>query len=144
MANPNTAKFPTSIASDNDLTVASDAFTTFLSQPIDSQTTTIIVNSVNGLHLPCLLLIRSEIILAQSNSGTTLLNCIRGMGGTTAIAHATNEAVSSNVFAYQFNQLAAEIKAIQIFLGINGENITLKGSSVSGDLTGNLPNLFLA
>ncbi len=140
MPNPNTAQFPSAVATDSNLPVASGSFSTSLTADIDGIVSTIPVNTTTGLNVPSILRIENEIILAVGKTSNTLTGCIRGFDSTSAVSHLTNKVVAAYIFEYQFNQIAAEIKAIESFIGINGANIISSGQSAAGgDLGSNYP-----
>lgn len=140
MGNPNTAVYPSALATDSTLPVATPSFSTTLSTGIDSVTTTIPLTVVTNLRVPVLVLIDQEIILIPTLSGNNGTSATRGYDGTTAAAHLTGANVYAYIMDWHFNQLAAEIKAIETFLGINGGNIIVSGQSASGgDLSGAYP-----
>jgi hypothetical protein len=116
MANPNIAAFPYVVPNDNILTVASDNAETTLSGDIGSGAATIPVTSVNSFNTPCLLVIDSEIILAQGISGSDFTNCLRGFAGSTAASHTNTTDVFGYILSYQHNQVAAEIESVGSFL----------------------------
>ena len=140
MSNPNTAVFPTALATDSILPVASGSFSTTLTGNINSSVTTIPVATITGLNTPCLVRIENEIILVGGASSLNLTGCTRGFNGTSAVSHLSSKIVSAYIFEWHFNQLAAEVKAIENFLGITGGNIVVSGQSAAGgDLAGNYP-----
>jgi hypothetical protein len=122
MANPNTAKYPSQLVTDNDLPVATGGFSTTLTSDIDSSTSTLPVNST-AANVPVILRIDNELILAVTTSGSNFTGCIRGFGGSTAAAHVSGTQVFGYISAYHFNQLAAEVKAIENALGANLSNV---------------------
>ena len=68
MANPNTAKFPTNVAADTDLLVATNSFSTTLTNALDSSETTVTVGSTTGLNVPCVLKFDNEYIKATGKT----------------------------------------------------------------------------
>jgi hypothetical protein len=122
MANPNTAKYPSQLVTDNDLPVATGGFSTTLTSDIDSLTSTLPVNST-AANVPVILRIDNELILAVTTSSSNFTGCIRGFGGSTAAAHVSGTQVFGYISAYHFNQLAAEVKAIETALGANLSNV---------------------
>jgi hypothetical protein len=123
MPNPNTAVFPSAIATDSTFPVATGSFQTILTSAINNSTTTIPVGSTNS-EVPIILRINNELILAINKSGNNFINCVRGFYGTTAISHSSGANVFCYITAYHFNQLAKELIAVQTALGVNLENIT--------------------
>lgn len=116
--NPNTAVYPTTLATDEDLLVASDRASTTLSSSISAAATSIPVTTATRFTPPMVITIGSEQIKVCSKSGNTLTVCPagRGFAGTTAASAQAGTAVSGNVVAHHINQLAAELKAVQTFL----------------------------
>lgn len=140
MPNPNTASFPSALATDSVLPVASGSFSTSLTADVDAIVTTLPVNTTAGLNVPCLVLLTNEVILATAKTSNTLTGCTRGFNSTSPAAHLSGTIVAAYIFEWHFNQLAAEVKAIETFLGINGGNIIVSGSSaVGGDFAGTYP-----
>ncbi len=140
MANTNTAVYPSALATDTTLPVATNSFSTSLTAGIDSSVTTIPVVTTTSLNVPCLVLIDNEIILATGKTSLTLTGCIRAYDGTSPAAHTTNANVFAYIFDWHFNQLAAEVKALESFIGVNGTNIVVSGQAATGgDLAGNYP-----
>jgi hypothetical protein len=122
MANPNTAKYPSQLVTDTDLPVATGGFSTVLTNDIDFSTSTLPVNSI-AADVPVILRIDNELILAVSKSGSNFTGCVRGFGGSSAVAHISGSQVFGYIFAHHFNQLAAEVKAIETALGANLSNV---------------------
>lgn len=129
MPNPNTAVFPSAIASDTDLPVATGSFSTTLTGDINFSTTTVPVSSI-AAEVPVLLRIENEIILAAGKSGSDFTGCVRGFGGTTATGHSTGVQVFGYIFAHHYNQLAAEVKAIEDALGAELSNVVTAGGAM--------------
>jgi len=96
MSNPNTPAFPYVVPNDTILSVASDNAETTLTANIGTGDTTIGVTSVASFNTPCLIVIDSEIILAQSTSSNNFTSCVRGFAGSTAASHTS----ATNVFGY--------------------------------------------
>ncbi len=128
MANPNTAKFPTSLATDTDLLVAGDRETATLAGAIGSTDLTILT-STQSFIAPCVISIDDELILISVAASTVLTVPASGRGfdGTTPASHAQGKPVNVNVIRWSHNQMAAEMKAVQSFLGSNGTNIGQAG-----------------
>ena len=136
MANPNTANYPTSIATDNVLTVSADNAFATLNTTINGSTETIPFTSFPFV-LPCLIALENEVILALTNSGNTITSCVRGFIGSQT-THNSGIVGYNYIFSYTINQLAAEIKAIETSLGISLDNVAAR--PVGNDLSGSLPN----
>lgn len=121
--NPNTAKFPNAIATDQDLTVAKDLSQSTLTSAISSTATTISVADGSKFVGYEVIRIDDEQILICSVNGNTLTVCSggRGFGGTTAASHSAGRAVRGVIPAYAHNQLAAEVKAIQQSLNVTAQ-----------------------
>ena len=132
--NPNTAKYPAQLATDQDLLVARDNSTSTLTAGINSTTLSIPVADGSKFTAYELVTIDSELILICSVSGNTLTVCSggRGFGGTTAAAHDSGAAVDGFINAWHHNQLAAELKAVQSSLGANLGNVALAGHNHDG------------
>jgi len=124
MPNPNTAIFPAAVITDTELPVATGSFSTVLTSDINFSTATIPVNS-DAAEVPVLLRIENEIVLATAKNGTAFTSCVRGFGGTTATSHSAGVQVFGYIFAHHYNQLSAEIQAIEAALGAAMENVVL-------------------
>jgi hypothetical protein len=125
MANPNTAVFPGAVATDTDLPVATNSFSTTLNGSITSSATSLTLTSASGLNVPCVLKIDSEYILATSLSTNTLSGCTRGLYGSTGASHSSGATVTAPIVASHVNQLAAEVKAIETAVsGLGGFSLS--------------------
>jgi len=136
--NPNTAVFPTSVATDLILHVTSDNAFSPLASTINNSVQSIpfVTNSV--FTLPCLIALENEVILAEGPIvGINITNCQRGFIGTPA-GHNSGIVGYQYIFAYDINQITSEIKAIENALGASLSNVP--GKIVGGDLSGSLPN----
>jgi hypothetical protein len=128
MANPNSAVFPSTVATDTDLVPVTDNYQTTLVGSIGTGDTSLTVASIqnavgNNVNTPIVLTIDSEQIHAASRSGNTFTSLTRGINGTTAASHAGGAAVYGNLVADVINQLCAEVKATQNELLNNVANI---------------------
>jgi len=128
MSNPNSAKFPTTVATDTDLLVASDRATATLAGSIGSGDLTILT-STQSFIAPCVVSIEDELILISVAASTVLTVAASGRGfdGTTPASHTAGRAVTVNIIRWHHNQLSAEVKAIEGFLGTNGTNVGQSG-----------------
>lgn len=143
MPNPQNPVFPADVATDLDLTVASNRALSKLTFPIDGTATQMTVIDGTKFEVPCLVQIDTEIILVGSKSGNLLQNCVRGYSLTSPASHGQNADVKGYVLAYHHNQIAAEIKAIEAGLGANFGNVVMQVDQSGGDLTGVFTNLHL-
>ena len=123
MANPQNPVFPAAVATDNDLTVAANRALSNLTFPVDGSQTQFTVVDGTKFTPPCLVQIDTEIIKVGTISGNLLQGCTRGYNLTSPASHGQNAAVKGYVLAYHHNQVAAEIKAIELALGANLGNV---------------------
>jgi hypothetical protein len=133
--NPQTAKFPTSVAADVDLPPQVSRFQTTLGADITSSTTSgIVLGTTTGLLTQTILTIDTEQMMVCEVTDATHIkvgksSCAntdgRGLsGGTAAASHSSlsnTKLVSGYFVAAQFNQAAAEIKAIETWLNGRGK-----------------------
>jgi len=143
MPNPNTPKFPSSIALDGDLMVASNRALSKLTLPLDSVSTSFTVVDGSKFQVPCLVQIDTEILFVGSKTGNVLQSVTRGYALTAAASHGQNTEVKGYMFSYHHNQVAAEIKAIEAALGANLGNVVTQVDIAGGDLDNNWSNLSL-
>lgn len=127
MATP-TPVFPTGVATDADLKVANNLIRTTLKVAVDAANTVLFVNSAAGFVANSLISVDNEIIsiasvVASPNPQLIVAPGGRGFDGTQAAAHAAGAKVSMFIDAWHHNALAAEIKAIEEFIGPGGHNI---------------------
>lgn len=111
--NPNTAKWPSSNATDSDLFVANNNAQTTLNGSINSSVTSLVLTSGTSFTAPIIITIDTEVIPCTTLTSNTLSGCTRGTQGTTAASHTSGASVFGYVTAYHYNQIAAEIKAIE-------------------------------
>ena len=135
MATP-TPVFPVAVATDANLKVANNQIQTTLSVQCDSVNTILFVASTAGFVTNCLISIDKEIIavasvVASPNPQLIVATGGRGFDGTSAAPHAPGSKISMLIDAWHHNVLATEIKAIEGFLGPNGQNLTSQTSYVS-------------
>lgn len=128
MATP-TPVFPAAIATDTQLKVANNAVQTTLKVNVDAVNTILFVNSTAGFVPNCLVSVDNEIMAISSasaspNPSLTIASGGRGFDGTAAATHAAGAKVQMLIDAWHHNALATEIKAIEGFLGPNGQNLS--------------------
>ncbi len=127
LATGQTAKFPTSIATDADLLKAYDRGASVLAGDIDASTLTIPVFNGSGFAgaVSFSITIDDERIRICSVSGNTLTACAggRGFSGSGAAAHLAGAQVRATITAWHHNALAAEVKAVEGALGVNLTNV---------------------
>jgi hypothetical protein len=127
MATP-TPVFPAAIATDAQLKVANNLVQTTLRVSVDSVNTILFTASTAGFTANCLVSIDKEImaiasVVSAPNPSLIVATGGRGFDGTTAASHAAGAKVSLFIDAWHHNVLSAEVKAIETFLGPNGQNI---------------------
>lgn len=117
--NPNIAVFPNGFAGDNNLFVAKDLASSILASNITSSQLTIPVTVGSVFVAPSLVTIDNETISICSISSNTLNVCTNGRGfnNTSAVSHISGKVVYAGISSYYFNQLAAETKSIELYLG---------------------------
>lgn len=139
MPNPNTAKFPSDIPTDNDLQVASRRAIGNIDEDIGGTNTTFRLQTGQGLRfqVPCLIQVDQEIMRVKAKSGDIFQQIDRGFAGTNATPHSTDAEVRGYILDWHHNQMAAEIKAIALSLGINLANVVRQVDvTTNGDVTG--------
>ena len=138
--NPNTAVYPSAVATDVNLGVACNSAHTTLAAAMSSLDTSFAV--ANGLILcsPSWVTIdagsaSSEVVKVCSISGNTVSICTSGRGSG-ALSHAYGASVIVFVDQNLVNQHAAEIKAIETALGANLGNLPSTAAAVIALFTG--------
>ena len=134
MAFPSPA-FPAAVATDAQLKVANNLVQTGLLVAVNAANTILFVNSTAGFVPNCLVSVDSEIIAIASvvpspNAQLVVAAGGRGFDGTTAASHSSGAKVSMLIDAWHHNALASEIKAIESFLGPNGQNVNTAAGGV--------------
>ena len=135
MATPSPA-FPAAVATDAQLKVANNLVQTGLLVAVNAANTILFVNSTAGFVPNCLVSIDNEIIAIASvipspNPQLIVASGGRGFDGTTAASHSSGAKVSMLLIdAWHHNALAAEVKAIEAFMGPNGQNLTSGGQGI--------------
>jgi hypothetical protein len=119
-----TARFPTAIATQADLKLAANLVKSSLATSITASDTIVTVRDGSQFQPNMLLSIDQEIMAAGAVNGNNITIAQRGFDGTTAAPHAASAIVSVFIDAWHHNQPAAEIMAIENFLGPNGQNLT--------------------
>jgi len=139
MATPSPA-FPAAVATDATLKVANNLIETKLRVAIDAANTALFVNSTAGFVPNCLVSIDKEIIaiadiVDSPNPMLVVAAGGRAFDGTTAAPHAAGARVAMLIDAWHHNVLATEIKAIEAFIGPNGQNLAsgIYGQVISAD-----------
>lgn len=115
--------FPTAVATNSDLYVASDQATTSLSTSINSSTVSISVFSAAKFRAFNIITIDSEQVKICSISSNVLTACAggRGFAGTNAVSHNAGVGVFNYVSAIYHNTMSTEVQSIENWL-INGQN----------------------
>jgi hypothetical protein len=123
------ARYPSSIAADAALKVASNQVETTLTMRVSSLDTIFRVSDTSRLETDMLLSIDSEIVSVSAIDATSsLITVVRGFDGTVPSAHNAGSALRAYIVAWHHNALAAEITAIETALGPNLSNIGTSGS----------------
>lgn len=130
-AHAQTAVFPGAIATDANLKVGINGFSTLLTVSANISQTTMTISSCSGLGANMLITIDSEILPVTGCSGTVLVVGSRGFDGTNAAAHAAGTTIYAFVDAWHHNALRVEIEAIEAALGVSLANVLLPGQAVS-------------
>jgi len=143
MPNPNNPVFPSAVATDLDLMVATNRALSTLTYPIDSMQTTFTIVDGTKFQVPCLVQIDTEIIKVGTISGNVMQSCTRGYALTSAASHGQNANVKGYVLSYHHNQLAAEIKAIEAGCGVNFGNVVMQIDQAGGEINGVFSNMHL-
>lgn len=136
MSNPNTAAYPSALATDSTLPPASDLYSATLTSAITSGSTSIPVSSLPQ-NFPAIISIDNEEILIGSNTSNSLNVTTRGFNGTAAASHAQSASVFGNLVSHHINQLAAEVKAVETALGTGfaGAGINSSISTLQSQMT---------
>lgn len=130
--NPNTAAFPTAVATDADLLVANNSARSNLTADILAGDTAIPVADGTKFVAPTVVAIGGEAIKICSISVNTLNVCTSGRGfHGSAAGHANGTAVVTYVDQHFTNQLAAEVKAVESALGAGMANVVQPSGSYS-------------
>lgn len=131
----NTAIYPAAIAADSDLMIASNFADTVLTANLLAADTTIHVAATAGFAVPGLVRIDGEIIYISAKTSNTLTVHAggRGFDSTVAADHLGSVThVTQPIVAWNVNQLAAEVKAIESTLGIALANVPAGAAGPTG------------
>lgn len=131
--NPNTARFPVNVLTDEYSAVAKDRSTSTLDASIDSDDLTVTVATGDGAKFAVgqIITIEDEQMQICGITGDDLTICpgtrgfyASGRGSwAVAVSHSNGVAVDGNYGAYHLNQVNAELKAIQTLLKANGAGV---------------------
>ena len=128
--------FPSAIATDAQLMVATNNGQSVLRYQIGESDTTIVFPPYTTFPSYTAVTIGNEIIrlgtIVSASGVVTASNCVRGFDGTTKAAHAAGSTVKANIVAAHHNGLRSEIEAIETALGPNLSNIPGSTSSLIG------------
>lgn len=110
--NPNTAAFPTTVATDNDLLAAKRLSESTLSGTINAAVTSFdVASGAQFLQYSGIRIDNEEMKITGISSNT--LTVTRGFNGTTAASHTSGATVRGIIMSHHHNQLAAEVKAME-------------------------------
>ena len=122
-----TAVFPTRVATDQDLLVATNNAQSTLAQPLSPTSGSLQLVSAASFRAPAVVTVDHEIIWICSLVAQTQYVCPSGRGfdGTFTAFHAAGTIVNGFVTAYALNRHSAELKALQAALGPNLANVAV-------------------
>ncbi|MCL6650554.1 MAG: hypothetical protein K6U89_19830 [Chloroflexi bacterium] len=123
------AKFPSAVASWQDLLRAKNSAVSTLTEAIDSTQLTIPVTNGSVFAAPGAITIDAEHILICSITANTLNVCSggRGFDSSSATSHASGATVEGRILARHHEQLAAEVLALETNLGANLTGVVKNG-----------------
>ncbi len=138
-----TARFPTAIAADKDLTVQKDKAQSTTTVALNASATSFTVVTGSKFIANQIVSIDNEQMLICSVSGSTVsvgyASCPnvdgRGYAGTAAASHINGSLVSANVVSWNHNATKEEVKAVETFLGANGANVVKSFNTRQGVVT---------
>lgn len=110
--NPNTAAFPTTVATDTNLAVAKRLSQSTLSASATSGATTISVSDGTQFLAGEIIRIDSEELQITGISSNTL-TVTRAFNGTTAASHTSGATVQGIITSWHHNQMSAEMQAVE-------------------------------
>ena len=117
-----TARYPSSVATDDDLMIAGNSRSTVLRSSAGPGDTLLTVADGTAAIPDMLFTVGQEIVKVEAVSGNNW-TVVRGFDGTFAVSHSAGRTISALVDAWHHNALAAEVKAIQTALGVNLSNL---------------------
>ncbi len=136
-----TAQYPTALATTSDLLIAKNRAQTVTTASFNATTLTIPVQLGTVFTAPTDVTIDNEIIKICTVATSSLTACVggRGFDNSTAASHTNATQVLGNINAWYHNAMAAEIIALESYLGINcalcggggGGNVNWETNSVS-------------
>lgn len=129
--NPNTAVYPGAIATDTTLPPLVNRWEARLVGSISTSATSITITNATGLIKPIVLTLdegttKAEDVLVTNIVGN-VLTVVRGYDTSSPFTHNNGASVHGYIVAYHFNQMFAELKALQTTLGINLSNVSGSG-----------------
>ena len=128
------ARYPSSIAYDDPLKVASNRVRTTLVRNVGTGDTMLTVSDASRIVPQMLFSLDNEIISVSSVDYTAnVLTVIRGFDGTHPACHSAGTVLNANIVAWHHNVLAAEITAIETALGPNLSNLTGASGVISSN-----------
>lgn len=110
--NPNTAAFPTTVATDTNLAVAKRLSQSTLSTSINNSITSVVVADGTQFLTQEIIRIDSEEMFISGIS-TNTLTVSRAFNSTSAASHTAGATVSGIITSWHHNQMAAEMKTVQ-------------------------------
>lgn len=133
------ARYPSAVAYDDPLKVASNRVSTTLARNAGLGDTLLTVSDASRIVPQMLFTIDSEILSVSAvDYSTSMVTVIRGFDGTQPACHSAGTTLNANITAWHHNVLAAEITAIEQALGPNLSNVG--GGSGGGSIPGMITN----
>jgi hypothetical protein len=138
-----TARFPSAIATDRDVSVQKDRSQSQLTGSMTASATSMTVVTGSKFAEGVIATIDNEQMMVCSVVGSTVnigyASCPnvdgRGWGGTVAASHSNGALVSANVVSWNHNALKEEVKAVEDFLGVDGGNVVKSWNGRQGVVT---------
>jgi hypothetical protein len=126
--NPNTAAFPTTVATDTTLAVAKRLSQSTLSTTINNSATSVVVADGTQFLTQEVIRIDNEEMQITAIS-TNTLTVTRGFNSTTAASHTAGATIQGVITSYHHNQMAAEMKSLEARLRETTSGCTDAGSN---------------